>query len=494
MKTKLKNRIWLLFLAAIFFVMPVYGGCDKKENVEVGPGNGPVEQEPEEEVDEVLMNFQIISDTHYNYENDPAMKDKFHAVCEYNAENFPQSDALVVAGDFTVWGTEEQYADFFGDIAELNTAPTAIVAMGNHEYEFSPNGRIGANMFPERSERYRRYVGNLLQGAPLENMYYDRWIGGYHFIVLNSENWVDGSGKAYISDAQLEWFENALKENADLNKPIFVITHQPLDNTVDRSSTWGIGAQAERIKEILSDYPQSIVFSGHLHNGYIGYDAVYNAGYGTLIDLPAFQYNELCNKEATTALGYHVEVYKNKTVLTPVDYAAKQMLTDEAIVLEHSVTRGANAKSDVACDVIVDGETETALNDGDITSALAFRKNEKVTLRLSGETQIAGVRLRTDPKVNEKYAIDAYGVKFTRDSSYENSVWGGCTVQANGKNIGTFTDELPVWGKCFAALFLDDWLKDLGWIYIEAPCKAQEVEIVFTGNSIVSEIALVAEK
>ena len=44
MKTKLKNRIWLLFLAAIFFVMPDYGGCDKKENVEVGLGNGPVEQ------------------------------------------------------------------------------------------------------------------------------------------------------------------------------------------------------------------------------------------------------------------------------------------------------------------------------------------------------------------------------------------------------------------------------------------------------------------
>lgn len=54
--------------------------------------------------------------------------------------------------------------------------------------------------------------------------------------------------------------------------------------------------------------------------------------------------------------------------------------------------------------------------------------------------------------------------------------------------------NFPYGGKCFAALFLDDWLKDLGWIYIEAPCKAQEVEIVFTGNSIVSEIALVAEK
>ena len=163
----MKKIISSIALAAAFFMLPVYGGCEKKRG-------------------EALMNFQIVSDIHYNTAHNPAMKEKFRSVCQYNAEHFPESDAMVVAGDFTVWGTEDQYADFFADLTELNTAKNAIVALGNHEYEFSPEGRIGADMFPERSERYRRYVGNVLQGSPLEKTYYDRWVNGYHIILLNT--------------------------------------------------------------------------------------------------------------------------------------------------------------------------------------------------------------------------------------------------------------------------------------------------------------------
>lgn len=477
----MKKTIGAIALAAAFFVLTACGGCEKNEV-------------PMDFQGEVLLNFQIISDIHYNTEYDPAMNEKFRSVCQYNAENFSESDALVVAGDFTVWGTEEQYSDFFGDLTRMNTAKNAIVAMGNHEYEFSPEGRIGAEMFPERSERYRRYVGDLLQGTPLEKTYYDRWINGYHFIVLNSENWVDGSGKAYISEEQLAWFESALQENAEDGKPIFVVCHQPFDNTVDRSWKWGLGAQTERIQEILSNYPQAIVFSGHLHNGYIGYDAVFNAGYGTLIDLPAFQYNDLCNTEQTTALGYNVEVYEKGVVLTPVDYAAGKLLQEKQIVLAPSVTYGANAVRDAACAVLVNGKEEPSLSDGDVSTVVNLKKGDKIMLRAAGETKIAGVRLRTDPKVNFVYGVDNYGAAYTRDSSFENSEWGGCTVNAQRETVGSFSRELPKWGKCFSARFEEQWLKDLGWIFIDAPCSAQEIEVVFSGGSAVSEIALVAEK
>ena len=115
-------------------------------------------------------------------------------------------------------------------------------------------------------------------------------------------------------------------------------------------------------------------------------------------------------------------------------------------------------------------------------------------LRAAGETKIAGVRLRTDPKVNFVYGVDNYGAAYTRDSSFENSEWGGCTVNAQRETVGSFSRELPKWGKCFSARFEEQWLKDLGWIFIDAPCSAQEIEVVFSGGSAVSEIALVAEK
>ena len=72
-----------------------------------------------EAVEAPLLNFQIVSDIHYNingYNTGYAEpRPKFLSALDFNAEHFPGSDALVVAGDFTVAGTEDQYSQFFGD-------------------------------------------------------------------------------------------------------------------------------------------------------------------------------------------------------------------------------------------------------------------------------------------------------------------------------------------------------------------------------------------
>ena len=69
-----------------------------------------------EAVEAPLLNFQIVSDIHYNingYNTGYAEpRPKFLSALDFNAEHFPGSDALVVAGDFTVAGTEDQYSQF----------------------------------------------------------------------------------------------------------------------------------------------------------------------------------------------------------------------------------------------------------------------------------------------------------------------------------------------------------------------------------------------
>ncbi len=445
-----------------------------------------------------LLNFQIVSDIHYNingYNTGYAEpRPKFLSALDFNAEHFPGSDALVVAGDFTVAGTEDQYSQFFGDVSARNTADAVIVAMGNHEYEFGLGGRLNAAHFPAQKERYCRYVGRTLFGKPLTHTYYDYWIKDHHFIVMNSENWVDGSGKAYISQEQLQWLRRALAQNVSPDKPIFLISHQPLEGTIDRSDVWGLGAAAQSVKEILADYPQTILFSGHLHNGHYGYDAVYNASFGTLIDLPAFQYNNFGNNSPGTAMGYNVNVFRGKTELTPVDYQTGKILDGEKIVVGRPLTDGAYSASDIETKATLGGTAVKEIVDGNAATCRSFGKGDTLVLKTPRTAKIAGVRLRTAPDIMFKSKIGPYNCPTSEGTSYADSAWNGCRVKAGGAILQEVSAELPRWGTCMAVGFEEDYKKDLGWIFIETPCETDAVEITFSGKAEVSEIVLSAQR
>ncbi|WP_368561068.1 hypothetical protein [Enterococcus faecalis] len=65
-----------------------------------------------------------------------------------------------------------------------------------------------------------------------EQLYFDHWVDGYHFIVLNTE--MDLKDNAYLSKKQLQWFSEKVKENAEAKKPIFVSIHQTFKGTADQ--------------------------------------------------------------------------------------------------------------------------------------------------------------------------------------------------------------------------------------------------------------------
>ncbi|MNG01839.1 3',5'-cyclic adenosine monophosphate phosphodiesterase CpdA [compost metagenome] len=102
----------------------------------------------------------------------------------------------------------------------------------------------------------------------MPGVYYDRWIKGYHFIFLGSEQYRQtnpaNAEDAWLSQTQLSWLQSKLQENYVQKRPLFVFLHQPLQGTVSGSQPRGV-VQRNELKQILSPYPEVIFFTGHTH-------------------------------------------------------------------------------------------------------------------------------------------------------------------------------------------------------------------------------------
>ena len=153
--------------------------------------------------------------------------------------------------------------------------------------------------------------------------YFDKWIDGYHFIVLNTEKALKDS--AYLSEEQLVWLEEKL-DGQDQQKPVFVCIHQALNDSHYRSNLYkGFGDADERVKEILKNYPQAVFLSGHIHNGF-GVASVIDREYGTLVDVPSF--NESENGYTEAGSGYQVNIYPDKIQLRARNFVTSQWLPE----------------------------------------------------------------------------------------------------------------------------------------------------------------------
>ncbi|WP_018757980.1 cohesin domain-containing protein [Paenibacillus terrigena] len=190
--------------------------------------------------------FPVLSDIHIGHT--PKDVPKWQMVLNQLKAIAPNYDALAAVGDITDSGTVAQYDTLMSNYNNLKV-PNAVslFTIGNHDYI---NGSAGA-----MQQRFKDKTG-------MSGIYYDQWINGYHFIILGSE---DGTRDGTLSDAQLNWLDTKLAEEADPNKPIFVFLHQPITNTVYGSDLWGHKQNATKLYNTIAKYPQVITFSGHSH-------------------------------------------------------------------------------------------------------------------------------------------------------------------------------------------------------------------------------------
>ncbi len=295
-------------------------------------GNISAEFAPQNK-ENVKLTFAAISDVHMK---DSATRSFMLELGLADMENadYPL-DALVIAGDITDHAYEEQWQKTAETFAKYNPAKNIVLAVGNHDTWGSDDDR-----FEPSKERFIKYGGQIMN-RELEKTYYSTKINGYTFVVMSSED--DGTN-AYISDEQLNWLDATLTEAAKDNMPIFLVLHQPLNESHGLPITWGddepepmdggIGEESDKVEAILQKYDNIIYISGHLHLG-LGdkftskiwdYKTVEIYGNITSVNLPSYMYFNPMG-QIMSGTGIVFEVYEEEIVLRPRSFSSNVWYT-----------------------------------------------------------------------------------------------------------------------------------------------------------------------
>ena len=286
---------------------------------------------------EPLCSFQVVSDVHI----------KSDSLSDTNGANFiaglkdiktidPDSMGILNLGDLTQSGTEAQYNGIYSIMDQYSPVSDdkVIMTLGNHDVrgynsaDWNKDETVISSYWPAAKVLYlgknKRYMPNNGQ-----SLYFDKWLGGYHFIVLNTENGLKDA--MYLSQEQLNWLEETLAENASPDKPIFVMGHNALKDTHWRSNILlDFGNQDSKVKEIFSKFPQVIYMSGHIHNGFGVAEAI-DREYGTLIEVPSYNESENGGKEA--GIGYHIKIYEDSVIFKARNFKTSAWLPEYDITV-----------------------------------------------------------------------------------------------------------------------------------------------------------------
>lgn len=274
------------------------------------------------------ITFGVLGDIHNNL-------DSFQEAIEDLYEIDSGIDLLVLNGDTVDQGKEESYSSIKNLMSKnKELLPKIIIKnIGNHEFYDYEAGTNSA-------EQVKTFINRYLEFAGEEKVYHDKWVGGYHFISLGSE---DGNSKtndsvrAFISDTQQKWLKDKLAEKYEKGRPIFVFLHQHLNNG---NEGWIGVEQSSEVRKILSKYPEVILFTSHthsdlnnrsillkqpftmVHTGAISYTIVYGDNYEGGIKREPF------------IKGLYVKVEDDKVTVNGRDIKNKQWIFNKEIPME----------------------------------------------------------------------------------------------------------------------------------------------------------------
>ena len=252
-------------------------------------------------VGEEIMSFQVISDTHITSNKEGYASKNFKAFLEKVLANDADSKGIWIGGDLVDNGKEEEYNTFQAIWEEVEAEvgkelPDMHAIIGNHEFWTETTHK-------ETIKAFNKFTGN-------DGTYFSEDVGDYHFIylattTLEKEGAHKSHTKAVLGDTQLRWLEKTLNKKTEENKPIFIFLHQPVNDTVAGSKNSGIrdAAEVTKLKAILKNYPQAVLFTSHSHMN---------------LDTPKTMMASdegLCNIFNTSAISYLMETHYTKQTI-----------------------------------------------------------------------------------------------------------------------------------------------------------------------------------
>lgn len=305
-----------------------------------------------------LAEFEVLSDVHIKSNNltETNGANWIDAMKDIN-QMFPDTLGVANCGDLADSGNEDQFEGYFKILEQYGgKIPAFLNALGNHDVRWKSG-------WEEIYTRYMKYNQEYM-GDTDGKVYFDKWLGGYHFIVLNTE-W-DLKDRAYLSEEQLAWLDETLAENYEEDKPVFLFLHQALRDTYFNSNDWSVGVQDHQLKEILRKYPQAIMFTGHIHNG-LGACTVLEKDFGTMVDVPSFYYND-GGGQSRGQVGYHVTVYEDRVLLSMYDYMNDTWLPEYSVTIS---TKPEDKKKSKVLEISFDDETANDISGNENHGTLA---------------------------------------------------------------------------------------------------------------------------
>ncbi|MDN3019010.1 hypothetical protein PH210_22830 [Paenibacillus sp. BSR1-1] len=267
------------------------------------------------------LQLTVISDSHIDTTT-PKVNQKLGKALQDLNTVAPDYDVIAVNGDMTNFGKVKEY-NLFNSIFQANKNRNAeeFMVMGNHEW-------LESHLNPAVTDVELK--NRFLNKMNVSNLYYDKWIKGYHFITIageKSEKTVLSEygdkerDSAYISDQQFQWLQKTLEVDADVSKPIFVFFHQPITNTV-YGSEWGAGLDDQKILTLLKKYPQVILLSGHSHFPLNNPKSIYRDGI-TMVNTSsvAYTYTPQGKENYDQSQGYVINVYNDKVEIKAREFS-----------------------------------------------------------------------------------------------------------------------------------------------------------------------------
>ena len=205
-------------------------------------------------------------------------------------------DTILISGDITQNSYQGEWDAALAAVEWYSPKGIKTYStLGNHDarsYDYNDDGRPQDERWAEVWPRFAEFATETA-GLELEVPYYHVEIEGhngtaYDLVVLCTETAERDS--SYISDTQLEWFEDTLNEieaEKGTHQNIIVMCHQPIDGTIYSlsNSAYHVGDANDSIKDIIAEHPQVIYISGHIHTPYTNSsNVITNYGEGIYVD------------------------------------------------------------------------------------------------------------------------------------------------------------------------------------------------------------------
>ncbi len=234
-----------------------------------------------------MLRFAVSSDLHlratdYDYRSLEMLDGLFDTAYAYSGtQKYQKLDAVFFAGDFTDNGKESEMSKFFDYVNENAKEETVVRAvLGNHEYYNTAydDGTTSDKRYSDTS--VANTYANFLRISGYDSVDAHLVIGGYHFIVLNTDRYALDYDGSKFSPEKLHWLETELavaeRDDPTGTKPIFVFQHMPATGTVNNVYQY---SSDDYLADIFNKYPQVVDFSGHTHFPITDPQSVWQDGY-----------------------------------------------------------------------------------------------------------------------------------------------------------------------------------------------------------------------